>query len=552
VARSAAGSDSSNDSPPQSECSEESSAADNAASIVGKLVPFGFGPLETEDCVRKLLQAVVCPPAAAGHSGSSSGSSVMDAGCSSSSSSMPQVEGTPAGDSISSSSSSRMHRQWSVTVATAAIDALSFLINESKIGFAAAAKHVSLLLSAMQNTQHAYIADLAGEFALKIAQDGGQDHICTPENINKLLAMVQQPINDQATSNVAETAAEILSIAIQPNGLELLAEQGRYDALVRATQHQNDRVARFAADLVMTVTLQEMWLPSDFARKAAQGQADQQQQQGGGDDPAAQQVQPDQVAEVGQQQQQQQQINGPDPAAAVPPSEAAALVPQRWHIQLLAEAAQNPLLAEPAIKACAYIADSRGAYALMLAPYRAALMRASLRLRGLVGFDWEGLNHGGVLSDEQMATLTRVDPRAVDRLQGYVAFVLQAAVQVTAKVQEALAKEVWQQQVAAVQFALLWRGSEGQQQSAEMCVRKHARMCCDDSTTVAAAADVLEAIGLGEAKAAGGGSSCVCGVMEQQQQQHQQQLMAALRALVTHSKRRTSLQQMVQAAQRQL
>jgi hypothetical protein len=186
---------------------------------------FGFDPLETEDCVRKLLQAIVCPPAAAEPGGSSS-SSVMHTGCGSgSSSSVPEVEGTAAGDSSSSS----LHMQWSVTVATAAVDALSFLIDESEIGFAAAAKHASLLLSAMQNTQQAYIARRAGEFVLETAQGGEMNHICTPQNIDKLLALLQQPIKHHATSNAAETAALILGLVVQADvGLQLLGEQGRY------------------------------------------------------------------------------------------------------------------------------------------------------------------------------------------------------------------------------------------------------------------------------------------------------------------------------------
>jgi hypothetical protein len=543
AAAAAAGSDSLNDPALASWCSQKCIAAEIAARIVERLVPFGIDQLETEDCVRKLLQAVVCPPAAAEHGGSSScSSSAMDTGCSSSS--MPGADGTAAGNSSSSSS---MHRKWSVTVAEVAIDALSLVIVESEVGFAAAAKHVSLLLLAMQNTQHAYIAGKAGELALDIAREGELDHICTPKNIDKLLAVLQQPISDPTRSVVVETAAEILSMATQPPGLQLLAEQGRYDTLVRATQHQNDKVAKCAADIVMTVTLREMWLPSDCARKAAQGQADQQQhQQGGADNHAAQQVQQDQV-DAADQQQQEQQIDQADSAAAVPTSETAAPVPQRWHIQLLAEAAQNPVLAIPAIKACAYIADSRGAYALMLAPYRSVLKRAARRLQGLVGVDWEGLNQCGVLSDEQVTSLTGVDQPAVDQLQGYVDFVLQAAEQVTAKVATALAGEVWEQRVAAVQFALLWRGSESQQQSANRCVRKQARMGRDDSTTLAATTDVVEVSGEREVQAAGAGSGGNCRMIELQQQ-----LMAALCALVTHSKWRTNLQQMVQAAQRQL
>jgi hypothetical protein len=556
AAAAAAGSDTLDILAPQSWCSKESSA-ELAAEIVGRLMPFGYDALQTEDCVRKLLQAIVCPPAA-DSSSSSSSSSVMNTGCSSSSSIMPEVEGTAAGDSSSSSS---RHRQWSVTVATAAVDALSVLIDESEIGFAAAAKHVGLLLSAMHNTQHAYIARRSGEFVLQIAQGAEMHHICTPQNIDKLLAMLQQPIKHHATSNAAETAALTLGLVVQADvALQLLGEQRRYDTLVSATQHQNDRVARTAADLVLMVTGETIWLPRDRVRKAAQGQPNQQQQQqqlqqqGDGDDPAAQQVQHDQQA--GEQQVQQQQDAVAEPAAAAPVSETAAPVPQRWHIQLLVEAAQNPVLAKPLIKACCYIADSCGTYALLLAPYCSALMRAVLRLRRLVGVDWQALNHHEDLSAQQMAWLTELDQPVVDRSWRYVVFVWETVRQVTARVKAALAAEVWEQQAAAVQFALLWRGSESQQQGTEGIGNKRARVICDEHPTAAAAvaaADdtVMAVVGEADAEAAAGGSGGSCAMMEQQQQQ-QQQVTAALCVLVTHSKRRTDLQQMVRAFRRQL
>jgi hypothetical protein len=268
----AAGYDGLDDLAPHSCSSKDSSAAEIAASIFGRLVEVGSDPLETEDCVRKLLQAVVCPPAAAWPGGSSSSSSVMRTGCNSSSrgsssNSMPEVEGTAAGNSSSSSS---MHRRWSESVATTIINALTFLVYYNEVGLAAVTKHVGLLLSAMQNTQHAYIAGTAGEHAREVARGGGMNHICTPQNIDKLLAVLQQPISDQVASDAAdatdaavygeaadaaETAAEIVVLATQTDvGLQLLAEQGRYDAMVRATQHQNDRVARLAAEVVMILT----------------------------------------------------------------------------------------------------------------------------------------------------------------------------------------------------------------------------------------------------------------------------------------------------------
>jgi hypothetical protein len=555
-----AGSDGRNVFAPLGWHNEQYSAAEVAACIVVQLVPFDFGPIETEECVRKLLQAAVCPSVPAGpdgSNGSSNSSSAMDPGNSSNSSnsSVLEGEGTAAGGSDSGGSS--MHRQWSVRVARVAVDAVSFLIEESDIGFATAAKHVGLLLSAMQNTQHTYIAGRAREFVLNIAQAGGLDHICTPENVDKLLAVLQQPVKDHAASEAAETAAEILGLVVRPDiGFRLLAEQRRYDALVRAMRHQYDRVARIAAELVMIVTCEAIWMPIDRARKGAAAQAGQQQQQGGGDDPAAQQAQQDQLEIIDQQQQEQQQADGADPAAvaaaaaaAAPLSDTAALVPQRWHVQLLAEAAQNPVLAKPAIRACAYIADSCGTFALLLAPYRAALLRAARRLRGLVGVDWEALNHRGALSAEQMVNLTELEQAAVEQLRGFVSFVWHAIKQVHAKVKEVRSEEVWLQQAAAVQFALLWRGSEGQQQGAEQVVGKRVRLHGSDDGADAAAAGVMEVTGEDAAQAAGCGIGGSCGLMEQQQQQ---QLMAALCTLVVHSKRRTDLQHMLRTSRRHL
>jgi hypothetical protein len=296
-----------------------------------------------------------------------------------------------------------------------------------------------------------------------------------------------------------------------------------------------------------------IWLPSDRAKELAQGQADQQQQQqqqqGGVHDPAAQQMQQDQQAEE-QQVQLQQQDAAADPAAAAPMSETASPVPQRWHIQLLVESAQNPVLTKPAIKACAIISQSSGTYALLLAPYRLALVRVARRLRRLVGVNWGALNHRGFLSDQQIASLTELDQPAVDQVREYVDLVWQTVEQVTAMVNKQLAEEKWEQQVAAVQFALLWRGSGSQQRGADGIGGKRPRMCGDDSTTAAAAAaavaaaDVMEVMHEEEGQAAAGG----CGVMEQQQQQ----LMAALCAMVMRSKRRIDLQEMVRAARRQL
>jgi hypothetical protein len=65
AAAAAAGSDRLDVLTPQSWCGKDGSAAEIARDIFCKLVEVGFDPLETEDCVRKLLQAVVCPPPAA-------------------------------------------------------------------------------------------------------------------------------------------------------------------------------------------------------------------------------------------------------------------------------------------------------------------------------------------------------------------------------------------------------------------------------------------------------------------------------------------------------
>jgi hypothetical protein len=148
-----------------------------------------------------------------------------------------------------------------------------------------------------------------------------------------------------------------------------------------------------------------------------------------------------------------------------------------------------------------------------------------------------------------MMMMTELDQRAVDLLRGYVGNVWQAAKRVTARVNEALTEEVWKQQAAAVQYALLSCSSQSERQGAEGTGRKQARMCCKHSTVASAAADDGEVVGEGEAQAAAAGGCSSCGVMEQHQQQ---QPMAALCALVMHSKRRTDLQHMVRVSLQQL
>ncbi|KAF6257919.1 hypothetical protein COO60DRAFT_1460905 [Scenedesmus sp. NREL 46B-D3] len=200
------------------------------------LMPHDSEPFESEECVRKLLTSAV-PPTGPGPDGSSRSSS--------------------------------MHGQWSATVARAALDVMSFFIDVSPAFFAAAAKHVGLLLATMQNTQHLDVADMAADFALQIARGGQVQHICTPQNLGKLLGLLQPAVQAQLAAGVAVTAAEILSRAVHPNvGLRLLAEQGCNDALVRATQHPNDEMALPAAQLVMKVTASTLWKRSDPGKKS--------------------------------------------------------------------------------------------------------------------------------------------------------------------------------------------------------------------------------------------------------------------------------------------
>ncbi|KAF6250819.1 hypothetical protein COO60DRAFT_1464876, partial [Scenedesmus sp. NREL 46B-D3] len=190
---------------------------------------------------------------------------------------------------------------------------------------------------------------------------------CCAASCKRWLALAPQPVHDRQSSAAVVAAAKILLyISHSDTGMQLLAQQGCYDALVRATQHQDDEVALHAAQTVM----------------------------------------------------------------------------------------------EPAIMACVYIADSSNTRALLLARYRAALLRAVRRLRPLVGVNWEALNQRGVLSAEQLDPLTQLTQAAVHELRtmvSHVAFNVQMAL---AKVQDVLVEEAWQQQVAAVEYALRHSGHE--------------------------------------------------------------------------------------------
>ncbi|KAF6252341.1 hypothetical protein COO60DRAFT_537709 [Scenedesmus sp. NREL 46B-D3] len=262
------------------------SAAKAAAGVIRKLNEDELGQFESDECVQKLLLCAVPPaPAPAGDSGSGSG-------CAASSTPAPaDLAGTPgngalssnlslAASSSSSSSSnnpSSKHSRWSIRVADTAFDVVLSIIHDSDEAFAAAARHVGLLLTAMRNTQYVDIATKAAQLALQIAEDDDAEHICTPPNVDRLLAVLQQPVHDRHSSAAVVAAAKILLyISHSDTGMQLLAQQGCYDALVRATQHQDDEVALHAAQTVMEVTQQAMWLLRDSS-KTQQGQAAQQQ-----------------------------------------------------------------------------------------------------------------------------------------------------------------------------------------------------------------------------------------------------------------------------------
>jgi hypothetical protein len=371
--------------------------------------------------------------------------------------------GTPHNELFSSSSSSggssSKHGQWSVIVAKLAYEVIDRLINESEVGFAAAAKHVGLILAAMQHSQDDDILEKATEFALEIAREGGLEHLCTSENVAMLLALLQRPVHDQYSSGAALAAADTLTdVGHTAEGLQLLGEQGCYDALVRATQHRNSTVALQATELVMRVTADSIWVNKDstHAQEAAPEPAEQQQQQ------AAEPLPADQLQQ--QEQQQQQQPVEPHPAAAAGAATAAVVsavtpVPQPWHVQLLAQAAQNPILGKLAIMPCVFIADSGNTHALLLAPYMAALMRSVRRLQPLIGTDWAGLTQGAWLEEDQLEPLTQLQENFVIDVRGLVAYVIYTVQKVLGKVEAQLAQEVW--------------GSRWQQ---AVCVAEHCRV----------------------------------------------------------------------------
>jgi hypothetical protein len=111
------------------------------------------------------------------------------------------------------------------------------------------------------------------------------------------------------------------------------------------------------------------------------------------------------------------------------------------------------------------------------------------------------------------------------------------------KIKAKLSQEVWEQQVAAVQYALLRGGCEGsreqQLQEGEGC-SKRLRSCSTGTAAVACAAG-------GSGGVADGGGDL--GWMPEQQQR---QLMAALCVLVCRSKRRNELEGLLQTAYHQL
>ncbi|KAF6260406.1 hypothetical protein COO60DRAFT_1685184 [Scenedesmus sp. NREL 46B-D3] len=201
--------------------------------------------------------------------------------------------------------------------------------------------------------------------------------------------------------------------------------------------------------------------------------------------------------------------------------------------------------------ACVYIADSSNAHALLLARYRAALLRAVRRLRPLVGSDWAALNQPGELSAEQLAMLTGVDQPAVDELRGFIADVLHKVLRVLQTVQEMLQEGVWERQEAAVRFASLWRGQEGgagrQRGAEEGDSKKQRRSCAGGGGVLAADAMAVDEEDVQAADGSGGS----CQVLEQEQKQ-QQQLTSALHVLVLCSKQRTDLQHVLRASRRQL
>jgi hypothetical protein len=151
--------------------------------------------------------------------------------------------------------------------------------------------------------------------------------------------------------------------------------------------------------------------------------------------------------------------------------------------------------------------------------------------------DWAGLNERGMLSAEELAPLTQIDELVVTSLKRLLTFdVVLPVKEALQKVQQQLAVEAWEQQVAAVRFGLLWRETEGSgEQEVEGVGGRQRRRCSTGSAAAAAAATAVQ----GEGATAGGEGSCV--LVEEQQQLQQQQLMSALCVLACRSQRSTEL-----------
>jgi hypothetical protein len=514
--------------------SQEFNASEAAARVVEKLSSHDAAQqiLQQEACIKRLLLAAM-PPASDDGAQQQISSASTD---------------TP-------SSSSVVSGRWSRAVARQALHTVLCMTDgDLDVGFESAQQRISLLLAVMQQTRDADLADQAADYAWQILTDfGGVAAVCTLENLSMLASMLQSVSGAPRAMQLVRYAAEILAAAARTTtGRRLLAEQSCFDALVAATQHKCGEVAENAMRCVARVM--DLALP----KQGSSGQEQLADEQGADEEMEVEQQQEQQAAEApaaqegeGQLQQQQQQ-DADEGGLAATSSPMLALTDQ--HVRALVQAAQDPLLAGPALVSCMYIAKLRSRSVLLLAPYCDALLRAVRRLLGLVGLNWAALNPDQDLTAEDLGPLTRITEDYVEELQEIVHYVWYRVYQAQVQVKEKLAAVTWEQQAAAVQFALLFRTTTGVDHVKLVCEGASKRGCYKSTVQgAAAAADKFEE-GVG---CAGSDNSSSRGLLWQQQQQQGEggggvQLTAALVQLVACSKQCTSLQELLQTSRQQL
>jgi hypothetical protein len=475
--------------------------------------------------------------------------------------------GSGSGSSSSSSTDGRERGQWSSAVASAALQIIMEQLVMDGVGIEAVSQHVGLLLQAMQQTQHSQIADQAADLLLQTTSlGGGSAAICNnPENLGRLLSVMQLPVRKPHRACAVGLASRVLRLlcwaAPESETIrQLLSEQSRFDALVRLTQHSSEEIALAACNTVMVV-VEAAYTPPELQPLLQQLLPDHDAQ-------PQQQIQQAALANVARQlqlqQQQKQQLasaafcgDRPTLAAAVaaglllPPEGVPVL--QQWHLQLLVEAAQNPLLARSAVQALFWLTVvPYSYYALLLAPDKMALFRAVHRLVQLagLGFDWDDLDPKAQLHEQAFEILKGQTVSFLNKLKQVWAWITDQGERAVQKMQEYLEGEVVrEQQAATVQFLAVYLSSKDADGSSSSKGRLedtgplHKKRCNGSSNAgspcAAAAAETAAAD-------AGGGGRLV------QQQQQRQLLQDALTLLISCSKRRTDIEELLQASRKEL